>query len=127
MGVPCHMLRAETDAFEELGNAILRRLAGSDLVNIDRLQNRLSDCPARIQRIIRVLKNHLQSRTCSCQLTERKLSQVFALEVNNSLSWAFQHCGALGHCALTGSTLAYQSHGFAAFDLKGNAVDRMEH
>ena len=108
---------------KQLRDAFAHRLAGRELVNLDRLGDHAADGQARVQRAVRILKYDLHALA--------KLAHVgrVLLEDGNPVEGHFarrdfgQAQDRARECRLAATALPHQAQRFAAIDLEAHAVD----
>ena len=116
-----HRLQQVADFGLQLGCVI------DDAVLFQRLANDVFDYPARIQRRIGILKNHLDA-FAQFQASGASVSRmgIHTVKVHAAARGLVQTHHEFGHGAFAATGLSHQRQGFAFFNLKGHAIDGLQ-
>ena len=119
-----HVQRAQAHRLQQLADALFQLLrVGNQAMLGERLAHNVLHDPARVQRRIRVLKNHLDA-TPQAQALRRLEGGVRVLPVKRQAAarGRVQAHQQLGHRAFAAAGFAHQRQRFAFFDVEAHAV-----
>ena len=122
-----HRLDAQAHLVEQGGDPIPLLAAGVDqLVDVERLADRIADLQARIERGVGVLKDHLDAPPHGHQIAAARPRDVDAVDPNLALGRLEQADDGAPEGRLAAAGFADQAERPAGLDPQGHAVDRAD-
>src|ERR1700760_1257856 len=123
---PVVVLRVESDQLHDLLDPLLAVRAVGDAVDRERVTDDRPDPAARVQRAVRVLKNHLHVTPVGTHPTTRQSADVVAVEGDLPGGDVVQPHDAAGQGGLAAPGPADQSQGLPASDLQADVLHRVD-
>jgi hypothetical protein len=124
VGVASGGVGGESYQLEELCDARPTSTAWNEIERVERVRQLRADLPTRVQRRVRVLKDHLKPRQLTRPRAPRERSDFAALEDDGSSRRAHEPDGRAGKTRLPAAGLAYETHDLTALDGEACARDR---
>ena len=123
VGIPLRVRRVQTHRLDQLPDPFLTGFGiRRQFVDIERLADGFADGHARIQRAIRILKNHLQLAPPRAQLRAFEFRELFALKENAAGSRLDETHNRAAQRCLAAAALAHQPQGFARLHRETHVV-----
>src|SRR5260221_2885454 len=126
VGEALHLRGAQADLLEQRGDEFGPLLSPADAVPLERLAYDISRRHARIERRIRILKDHLHSAPMPPQFGFAQVRDVMAVELDNASCRLKQPQHGACDRRFAAPALPDQPQGLAFAHLEAHAVDRVD-
>ena len=103
---------------------IRHRVAGvTDVVDLHRFFNRVGSCFSRVQRGIRILKDHLDVPAGCLTLVDRQIPEILAIVGDRSGGWLVELYKTASKCGFAASGLTDDAKGFTLINIKETSLN----
>ena len=96
------------------------------MVNLHRFLNGVGSCFSRVQRGIRILKDHLDVPAGCLTLVDRQIPEILAIVGDRSGGWLVELYKTASKCGFAASGLTDDAKGFTLINIKRNIAQCVE-